>query len=96
MVNIEINKNEVPIYIILQSYIKAFRYNNEINQISCKKNLQSIIIENLSAVIRKGKNNSVKEYNELSKLHLNFNTFTWITSIDLLLFKDNCFIVNMD
>ena len=96
MVNIEISKNEVPIYIILQSYIKAFRYNNEINQISCKKNLQSIIIENLSAVIRKGKNNSVKEYNELSKLHLNFNTFTWITSIDLLLCKENSFNENMD
>lgn len=83
-----------PLNIILSSYIKSINHRNEdllTDQKLLKEKIKfkDIVIDNLSKIISKGSNNATKEYNELSKIVLNFNSFNWVSSILLVLSQEN-------
>lgn len=82
------------INIILSSYVKAF-WEDKDEDIAKKDPIlkdsniaKDVVIYNLSQVIKKGKNNSLKEYNELKKILLNCGTHSWSRSIQLVLSQE--------
>lgn len=81
------------INIILSSHVKAF-WEDKDDDIEKKEAIKDsnitkdAVIYNLSQIIKKGKNNSPKEYNELKKILLNCGTHSWSQSIKLVLSQE--------
>lgn len=94
-------KPDNPLLIIVGAYSKAMVNSTLKREVSDDKDikdfpLNNMIINGLAETIEKGIINSSNDYNELSKISLNFSCFPWTAAIKILTLKENSTFSSLD